>query len=159
MRENGILYLVTYEVMGYFDLNHKPIKEKEYIVNKKIISENESVPPISVDVTILKPEQPDPSKPVVISPKPPENPKDSFFYKYMDEIIGAGAGGLLGAGLGVAGGLATVGGIAAGVGVKSAIVAGAAAAGSVIAAPVAIGAAVVGRVGALIGWGIAKLFG
>lgn len=154
--ENGKTYLVEYERIGFFDLNHVPIKEFKNYIKKEPINNQQQYKPSS-SITVYRPDPPGKNEPIS-PPKPePGNNNNSNYYKYKEEIgLGVGAAG--GITLGALGGLAYAGGITSGVTVGSAITTGAAMAGSVIAAPVAIGVIGVGIVGGAIGYGISKLF-
>jgi len=154
--ENGKTYLVEYERIGFFDLNHVPIKEFKNYIKKEPINNQQQYKPSST-ITVYRPDRPGKNKPIS-PPKPePGNNNNSNYYKYKEEI-GLGVGAVGGIGLGALGGLAYAGGITSGVTVGTAITTGAAMAGSVIAAPVAIGVIGVGIVGGAIGYGISKLF-
>jgi GTPase Era involved in 16S rRNA processing len=101
--EDGITYSVEYQVIGFFDLNHRPIKEKTTIISKKII--NDYIPPISIDYyrTNINKDIKHEVKPI------PE--EESKLRKYKSQI-GFGGGGLAGfaiAALASAGTAATLG--------------------------------------------------
>ena len=155
IEENGKKYLAEYEIIGYFDLNHLPIKEEKRDIKKEEIKEEEkkNIPPPSLDVDVYKANTDSSGNLNYV--KEPGNENNS---KYLKNKIGAGLGGIGGAAVGALGGLAYVGGITSGAGLATAITTGAAATASVIAAPVAIGIGVIGAVGAGIGYGISKLF-
>ena len=90
--EDGITYLVEYEVIGFFDLNHQPIKEKTNIISKKIIKNEYTPPPPSSSFfrsNINKNNEHN------IIPIPPE---ESKLRQYKSEI-GVGVGGLIGLGI------------------------------------------------------------
>ena len=155
IEENGKQYLVELEIIGYFDLNHSPIKEIKKIIKKEPITETNSmnIPPPRVEVDVYKAKSDEKGQLNYVKEEGDENNS-----KYLKNKIGAGIGGVGGAALGALGGLAYAGGIAGGGGVAAAIAAGAGAGAAVIAAPVAIGIGVVGAIGAGIGYGISKLF-
>ena len=159
LKENDKYYLCEYEIIGYFDLNHAPLKEitnfiqKEETDEKIVQDENQKLPKPEVNISAYKADL-NPGDNIDI--KEYVDVKDiSYYLKY---IFACGASGIGGAALGVLGGLAYVGGITSGIGLGTAISAGAAAAGSVLAAPVAIGALVVGATGVGISYAIKKLF-
>ena len=132
IERDGKKYLVEYERIGYFDLNHIPLKEKINIINEKQIYSYQysyhSSYSTSYNHYVIKPDPPkkpeDPISPPTIKKATEENSK------YLQ---GAGIGGLIGAAAGAIGG-----GIVAGV----------------VAGP----ALIVGGIGAVIGIGAAKLF-
>ena len=156
--ENGKYYLCEYEKIGYFDLNHTPLKEKINIIKKEEINEgeqdeNQKLAEPVVNVNVYKAE-PDNTGNLNYT-KEEGNENNSRYLKYK---VGAGLGGLGGAVFGTLGGLAYVGGITSWISLVGAIAAGAAATGAVIAAPVAIGIGIAGAIGAGIGYVISKLF-
>jgi GTPase Era involved in 16S rRNA processing len=155
IEENGKKYLIDYETIGYFDLNHLPIKEITTLIKKEEIKEkaNQYIPPPSLNVDVYKAQQ---NNKGVLNYTKIKGDKNSS--KYLKNKIGAGVGGVGGAALGAFGGLAYVGGVTTGTGVMAAITAGAGAAATALAAPVAIGIGVVGVIGAGLGYGISKLF-
>ena len=154
--EKGKKYIVEYEKIGYFDLNHSPLKERINIIKKEPINEklNQDLPPVSADVKVFKAKSD--SNGNLIYTKEEGNENNS---KYMKNKVGAGIGGIGGAALGVLGGLASAGGFNFGeISLYTAISAGVSASASTIAAPVAIGFGAAGVIGAGVGYGIAKLF-
>ena len=156
IEENGKKYIVEYEKIGYFDLNHSPLKERINIIKKEPINEklNQDLPPVSADVKVFKAKSD--SNGNLIYTKEEGNENNS---KYMKNKVGAGIGGIGGAALGVLGGLAYAGGFNFGeISLYTAISAGVSASASTIAAPVAIGFGAAGVIGAGVGYGIAKLF-
>lgn len=54
--EKGKKYIVEYEKIGYFDLNHSPLKERINNIKKEPINEklNQDLPPVSADVKVFK---------------------------------------------------------------------------------------------------------
>ena len=131
IKENGITYLVEYEKIGYFDLNNLPIKEQINIIKKEPI--NEPPPPPSCDYSGWGGGKTNDDK-IKIEPIPQDELK---YPKY--EAMGAGIGAVGGGALGALGGWAF---------------AGATVTASAIAAP----AVVCAGIGALVGFGISKLF-
>jgi len=155
IEENGKKYLIDYETIGYFDLNHLPIKEITTLIKKEEINEvaQKYIPPPSVNVDVYKAQKNSGGNLDYTKIKGDKNTS-----KYLNNKIGAGIGGVGGAALGALGGIAYVGGIGSGAGLGAAITAGVGATASVLAAPVAIGIGVVGTIGIGIGYGISKLF-
>ena len=156
IEEEGKKYLVESEKIGYFDLNHSPLKERINIIKKEPINEklNQDLPPVSVDVKVFKAKSD--SNGNLIYTKEEGNENNSI---YMKNKVVAGIGGIGGAALGVLGGLAYAGGFNFGeISLYTAISAGVSASASTIAAPVAIGFGAAGVIGAGVGYGIAKLF-
>ena len=154
IKENGQIFLVEYERIGFFDFNHNPLKEKINPIKKEPINDDQEVPLVSQEVKVFT-AQSDSSGNLNYSGEK-GNKNNS---KYLKNGVGGGLGAILGAGLGVVGGLAYAGGITGGgVGLGAAIAAGAAAGAAAIAAPIAIGVGIVGIIGTGIGLGISKLF-
>ena len=155
--EKGKKYIVEYEKIGYFDLNHSPLKERINIIKKEPINEklNQDLPPVSADVKVFKAKSD--SNGNLIYTKEEGNENNS---KYMKNKVGGGIGGIGGAALGVLGGLAYAGEftLSGKIGLFAAISAGAKAGAYTFAGPVAIGFGAAGAIGVGIGYGIAKLF-
>lgn len=55
IEENGKNYLAEVDIIGYFDLNHEPLKENIKIINKEEITTNdeEKIPPTQVEVDVI----------------------------------------------------------------------------------------------------------
>ena len=153
IEENGQKFLVEYERVGFFDFNHNPLYEKINMIKKDLIKDEQKVPEVSAQVNVYKANSDGEGNLNYTEEKGNENNS-----KYLKNKIGAGIGGVAGAGLGVLGGLAYAGGIGSGIGLGGAIAAGAGAAAATLAAPIAIGVGAVGLIGTAIGYGISKLF-
>ena len=154
IKENGQTFLVEFERIGFFDFNHYPLYEKENLIKKEPINDDQEVPLVSKEVKVFK-AQSDSSGNLNYSGEK-GNKNNSKYLKYK---VGGDIGGIIGGGLGAMGGLAYAGGIATGnVSLGTALAAGAAAGAEVFVAPVAIGVGFVGIVGSIIGIAISKLF-
>ena len=119
--KTGQLYLAEVQIIGYFDLNNKPLRENVKVLTKIPISENEekSLPPEEVEVNVCKGAKDESGDLIHKTQKGDEN--TSYYYKtYMKE--GAGIGSIAGI---LAGGAAVGVGIAAlpAVGIGAAVVA------------------------------------
>jgi hypothetical protein len=108
IEENGKKYLIDYETIGYFDLNHLPKKEITTLIKKEEIKEkvNQYIPPPSFNIDVYKDQQYSKGNLNYIKIIGDENTS-----KYLKNKIGAGVGG---AALGALGGLAYVGGVTTG---------------------------------------------
>ena len=107
--KTGQLYLAEVQIIGYFDLNDRPLKEKVIVLSKIPISKNEenSLPPEEVEVNVCKGAKDESGDLIHKTQKGDEN--TSYYYKtYMKE--GAGIGSIAGI---IAGGAAIGVGIAA----------------------------------------------
>ena len=107
--KTGQLYLAEVQIIGYFDLNDRPLKENVKVLTKTPISESEvkSLPPEEVEVSVCKGAKDEQGDLIHKTQKGDEN--TSYYYKtYMKE--GAGIGSIAGI---IAGGAAIGVGIAA----------------------------------------------
>ena len=119
--KTGQLYLAEVQIIGYFDLNDRPLKEKVIVLSKIPISKNEenSLPPEEVEVNVCKGDKNEEGNLIHKTKKGDET--TSYYYKnYMKE--GAGIGSIAGI---IAGGVAFGAGITAlpAVGIGAAVVA------------------------------------
>ena len=121
--KTGQLYLAEVQIIGYFDLNNKPLRENVKVLTKIPISENEekSLPPEEVEVNVCKGAKDESGDLIHKTQKGDEN--TSYYVKnYQGTKTGAGIGSIAGI---LAGGAAVGVGIAAlpAVGIGAAVVA------------------------------------
>ena len=137
--EDGIEYIGEVEIIGFFDLNQTPIKEKFNIIKKEPIKKEQNYPPLTCNYSVYQGAR---SSGGEIYYKRSEGTKENS--KYLKTGGGGIVGGALGAGLTAGGGY-----VLSGLGYISLTVAGGA----------ALPAASVIAVGAAIGLGVGALFG
>ena len=121
-KENGKKYLSEIEVIGYFDLNNEPLKEKVKILNKKEVSDEvfNKTKQGTAKIQVCKAIKDNLGNLYYITEE--GNPENSNYARLGRAGIGAGIGavgvGILG-GIGVAAGIASLPFVAAGAGIAA----------------------------------------
>ena len=98
--EDGKYYIGEVEIIGYFDINEKPIKETFKPIDVREIQKDEkNIDKPKIDVEEVKVVQ---NKDKNLDYEIVKNPKNSYYLKvFAKKIVGGGIGGGLGAGLGL----------------------------------------------------------
>ena len=139
IEEKGEMFSIEYEKIGYYDFNHKPLKETTRIIKKELIKNNSEIPQTSAQIKVIKCEKKSDGslKPIVEE----GNESNSHYAKYIGGLGGFVAGGI--------GGLAFAGSAAASEGLGAMLALGIAA-GSAAVLPVVVGGIAVGTISTLI---------
>jgi GTP-binding protein EngB required for normal cell division len=97
--EDKKFYLGEVEIIGYFDINEKPLKEDFIEIDVREIQKDEKdLPKPELAVEAIKAEEDENNN---LYHKTIENPPDSYYWKAFKTIIGGGIGGAIAGGLGL----------------------------------------------------------
>ena len=135
IQENGKEYLAEVEIIGYFDLNHEPLKETIKVLNREEITtqDEDEIPPTEVNIDVYNAKKNEDNNNLEINKEEGTKENSNYVNNYTGTKIGAG-----------------VVGTAAGIG--GAVLAGIAGFGALPIIGVGAGVAVIGAgIGAAIG--------
>ena len=125
IQENGKEYLAEVEIIGYFDLNHEPLKETIKVLNREEITtqDEDEIPPTEVNIDVYNAKKNEDNNNLEINKEEGTKENSNYVNNYTGTKIGAGvvgtAAGIGGAVLaGIAGfGASPIIGVGAGVAV------------------------------------------
>jgi len=108
IQEDGKDYLAEVEIIGYFDLNHEPLKETIKVLNREEITtqDEDEIPPTEVNIDVYNAKKNEDNNNLEINKEEGTKENSNYVNNYTGTKIGAGIGTAAGIGGAVLAGMA-----------------------------------------------------
>lgn len=92
IQENGKDYLAEVEIIGYFDLNHEPLKETIKVLNREeiITKDEDEIPPTEVNIDVYNAKKNEENNNLEIKKEEGTNKNSNYVNNYTGTKVGAG---------------------------------------------------------------------